>query len=68
MHNNTITHTHDENDNAIVDLTPGDLEPKDWAFLRDWADRLGVSTEILLKRLLVAAVAGQLYAEKIPES
>ena len=47
---------------------PGsDLEPKDWAFVRDWSNRLGVSLEVLLHRILVAAVIGQLYVEKIPK-
>jgi len=32
-----------------------------------WADRLGVSLEVLLKRLLTAAAIGQVYVEKIPE-
>jgi hypothetical protein len=64
---NTDTHAKGETAYAIVNLTPSDLEPKDWAFLREWANRLGVSLEVLLKRILIAAVIGQLYAEKIPE-
>ena len=69
MPDNTITDTHAKGETpyATVKLTPNDIEPKDWAFLREWADRLGVSIEILLKRILIAAVIGQLYAEKIPE-
>ncbi|HXQ71492.1 MAG TPA: hypothetical protein VN844_13445 [Pyrinomonadaceae bacterium] len=69
MPDNTITHshTHGESPYAIVTLTPSDIEPKDWAFLREWANRLGVSIEVLLKRILIAAIIGQLYAEKIPE-
>jgi hypothetical protein len=69
MPDNTITdtHTHGETPYAIVKLTLSDIEPKDWAFLREWANRLGVSIEILLKRILIAAVIGQLYVEKIPE-
>jgi hypothetical protein len=69
MPNNTITDTYanGETPYAVVNLTPKDLEPKDWAFLREWANRLGVSIEVLLKRILIAAVIGQLYAEKIPE-
>jgi len=63
----TDTHTHRETPYVVVNLTPSDLEPKDWAFLREWANRLGVSLEVLLHRILVAAVIGQLYAEKIPE-
>lgn len=63
----TDTHTHGETPYVVVKLTPSDLEAKDWAFLREWADRLGVSIEVLLKRILIAAVIGQLYAEKVPE-
>jgi hypothetical protein len=69
MPDNTITgtHNHGETTYAVINLTPSDLEPKDWAFLREWANRLGVSLEVLLHRILVAAVIGQLYVEKIPE-
>ena len=69
MPDNTITDTHAKGETpyAIVKLTPSDIEPKDWAFLREWANNLGVSIEVLLKRILIAAVIGQLYAEKIPE-
>ena len=68
MQNNVTTNTHGETPYAIVNLTPSDLEPKNWAFLREWSNRLGVSLEELLKRILIAAAIGQLYAEKIPES
>ena len=70
MPDNTITSTHGETPYALVKLTPNDLETKelrDWAFLREWANNLGVSLEVLLHRILVAAVIGQLYVEKIPE-
>jgi len=69
MPDNTITRTHTQGESpyAIVTLTPSDIEPKDWAFLREWANRLGVSIEVLLKRILIAAIISQLYAEKIPE-
>jgi hypothetical protein len=66
MPDHTITDTHGETPYATVKLTPSDLEPKDWAFLREWAGKLDVSLEILLHRILVAAVIGQLYVEKIP--
>jgi hypothetical protein len=70
MPDNTITdaHTPGETPYAVINLTPSDLEPKDWAFLREWASRLGVSLEVLLHRILVAAAIGQLYVEKIPET
>lgn len=63
----TDTHAKGETPYATVKLTPNDIEPKDWAFLREWANNLGVSIEVLLTRILIAAVIGQLYAEKIPE-
>jgi hypothetical protein len=69
MPDNTITELHakGETPSAVVKLTLSDIEPKDWAFLREWADRLSVSIEVLLKRILIAAVIGQLYVEKIPK-
>jgi len=65
---NTDAHAKSETPNAVVNLTPSDLEPNDWAFLREWANRLGVSLEVLLHRILVAAAIGQLYVEKIPKT
>ena len=70
MPNNVITQPHAKGDtpDAIVKLTLSDIESRDWTFVREWANNLGVSIEILLKRIAVAGVIGQLYAEKIPES
>ena len=69
MPDNTITGTHAQGETpyAAVKLTPNDIQPRDWEFLREWANNLGVSIDVLLKRILIAAVIGQLYAEKIPE-
>ena len=68
MPDNTITDTHTRDEVPItLKLIPSDIELTDWAFLREWADRLGVSLEVLLKRLLTAAAIGQTYVEKIPE-
>ena len=69
MPDDTITDTHAKGETpyAVVNLTPNDLEPNDWALLREWANCLGVSIEVLLKRILIAAVIGQLYVEKIPK-
>ena len=64
---NTDTHANGETPYVILKVIPSDIELTDWAFLRDWADRLGVSLEVLLKRLLTAAAIGQVYVEKIPE-
>ena len=63
----TDTHTKGEVPYVILKVIPSDIELRDWAFLREWADRLGVSLEVLLKRLLTAAAIGQVYVEKIPE-
>ncbi len=65
MPDNTITDTHAKSETpyAVVNLTPNDLELKDWAFLREWANRLGVSIEVLLHRILVAAVRPALRRE-----
>ena len=69
MQKNVITDTHTQREYpyVIIKVIPSDIELADWAFLREWADRLGVTLEGLLKRILMAAVIGQLYAEKIPE-
>jgi hypothetical protein len=67
MSDNTLTHTHSETPYVTVNLTTSDLETKDWVFLHVWANRLGVKIEELLKRILIAAIVGQLYVEKIPE-
>jgi hypothetical protein len=64
---NISTHTKGQVPYVKVEVIPSDIEQTDWAFLREWADRLGVTLEGLLKRILLAAVIGQLYAEKIPE-
>jgi hypothetical protein len=68
MPDNTTTDTHTKSEVSVtLKIIPNDIELTDWAFLREWADRLGVSLEVLLKRLLTAAAIGQIYVEKIPE-
>jgi hypothetical protein len=69
MLDNTITvpHARGETPYAIINLTPSDLERRDWVFLQEWANNLNVTVGVLLHRILVAAIIGQLYVEKIPE-
>lgn len=67
MQDNPITSNHGETPFASVQLTPNDIQPRDWTFLCEWSNNLNVSIEVLLKRILIAAIIGQLYAEKIPE-
>ena len=67
MQNHTITSTRGETPYATVALTPNDIAARDWTFLKQWAEKLGVSIDVLLKRILIAGIMGQLYAERIPE-
>ena len=67
MQNHTNTSTQGETPYATINLTPSDIEPKDWSFLLEWANNLNVTVGVLLHRILVAAIIGQLYCEKIPE-
>jgi len=67
MRNNVITNIHCETPYATVELTPREIRPRDRVFLQQWAEKLGVSIDMLLKRILIAGILGQLYAEKIPE-
>jgi len=52
---------------AVVELAKTDLRPIDRAFLTEWARRLKIPLDELLKRILIAGVMGQLYVEKIPD-
>ena len=67
MQNNVITITRKKGETVTIKINPKDIRPRDWAFLRDWAAKLGVSVGVLLKRILVAGIEGSHYAEKIPE-
>jgi hypothetical protein len=67
MQNHTITSTRGETPFATVQLNPNDIPRRERAFLKQWAKKLGVTEEVLLKRILIAALEGSQYAEKIPE-
>jgi hypothetical protein len=69
MPNYTITQPHAKGETpyAVVNLTPNDITPRDWTFLKQWAEKLGVTIEALLKRILIAGIESQLYGERIPE-
>jgi hypothetical protein len=47
-----------------VDL---DLPPDYGEFLREWAEALSVSVEVLLSLIVIAMIDGELYVEKIPD-
>ena len=67
MRNNAITNIHGETPYATVELTPREIRPRDRVFLQQWAEKLGVSIDVLLKRILLEAIEDQLYAETIRE-
>jgi hypothetical protein len=69
MQSNVITNAHDDTP-VTVNLNPNDMQARDWQFLRDWSNKQKVSLEVLLKRILIAAIKaqlGQLYAEDTTE-
>jgi hypothetical protein len=71
MQNHTNTSTHGETPDAKVTLNPNDIQSRDWQFLREWANKQNVSLEVLLKRILIAAIKGQLgqlYADDTAET
>lgn len=51
----------------MLDLDPLQLKPEYKAFLEEWAEALGVPVEVLIVRVLVAAIDGHRYVEKIPD-
>jgi hypothetical protein len=70
MQNHTNTSTEGETPDATVKLNPNDIQPRDWQFVREWANKQNVSLEVLLKRILIAAIKaqlGQLYADDTAE-
>lgn len=43
------------------DFTPDHIE-----LLKEWADKLGISVEVLLARIVLAASEGEKYIESVP--
>ena len=52
----------------MVCLLADDIEltPEHRAFLEAWANRLNVSVEVLIERIVVSTIEGFLYTERIP--
>jgi hypothetical protein len=44
-----------------------DLEPEYEAFVKEWADKLGISSSELMRRVVHETCNGYRYAEKIPD-
>lgn len=43
-----------------------DFTPDHIKLLEEWADKLGISVEVLLARIVLAASEGEKYVEKVP--
>ena len=67
MPNNVITFTRTKRETVTIRINPKDIRSRDWAFLRQWAAKLGISVGVLLKRILIAGIEGSHYADQIPE-
>ena len=48
MRNNVITSIHAEPPYATVEVTLREIRPRDRVFLQQWAEKLGVSSDVLL--------------------
>jgi hypothetical protein len=51
----------------MIEVDDSQLTPEYQAFINEWAKALGVSVPVLLARIVVAAIDGQLYVEQIPD-
>jgi hypothetical protein len=51
----------------MIQVDESQLPPEYIRCLQEWAERLAVPVEILVGRIVVAALDGELYVEKIPD-
>ena len=51
---------------AALVIFQNDIERKYRKFLETWAKALGVTLNVLLKRILFAAIKGEHYTENMP--
>jgi hypothetical protein len=52
---------------AMIEVDDSELTLDHREFLEEWANNLGVSVEVLLGRIVVAATEGYQYIENAPE-
>lgn len=53
--------------NLMLTVDESELTQEQIEFLQEWANALNVPVEVLLGRIVVAAIDGYLYIEKIPD-
>lgn len=51
----------------MLAVDESELTQEQIEFLQEWANALNVPVEVLLGRIVVAAIDGYLYIEKIPD-
>ena len=51
----------------MLQVDETDFTPDHYDFLHEWADALGVTVEVLLARIVLAASEGDQYVEKVPD-
>jgi hypothetical protein len=51
----------------MIAVDDSELTPDHKEFLQEWADKLGVSVEVLLGRIVIATCEGDLYSEDAPK-
>ena len=52
---------------AMLTIDDSDFTPDHIEFLHEWADKLGISVEVLLARIVLATSEGDQYVEEAPE-
>lgn len=50
----------------MLALDDSNFTPDHIELLEEWADKLGISVEVLLARIVLAATEGEKYVEKVP--
>ena len=51
----------------MLQIDETDFTPDHYEFLQEWAEALGVSIEVLLARIVLAASEGDQYVEQVPD-
>jgi len=50
----------------MIAVDDSELTPDHREFLPEWVDKLSVSVEVLLGRIVIATCEGDLYSEDVP--
>ena len=50
----------------MLEVDDSDFTPDHIKLLEEWAESLGISVEVLLGRIVLAASEGDKYVEKVP--